>query len=676
MKRRLALFCAAALIFSLSCGAALAAAAVTGITLPIGLSVEVGASIPLDATVTPAGSGATVSWRLSSSKYASLAVTDADSCLITGKAPGRVSITAKAGSKSVTTYVIVKATQASSIKLNARSVTLNPSGDHSTYQLIQTLSPTYNADSVTWESDDESVATVSDTGLVTAAADGSAAATCTITATAVKGNKTATCQVTVAKIPDKYVRVTQNPVVPLYGTRALKATVYPADAFSDFRTVTWSVVKNPLVASVDPATGVVKGLKSGKAVIRAATSSGKYANCTVTVKLVRYSSFSASPSSKVLEKGKTFQITTKCSPLYVSYPDVTYESNDTSVATVDSKGLVTGVARGYAKITVTADKGRVTRTVTVRVIDSTTSVQVTLSAIGDVMPGGDPRKSSYDRFAKLWSSYGPDYFFAKIKGELKGVAVANLEIPLVDTSYVMQGPRSYIFRGQTKYVNALTAGGIDAVDLDNNHIMDYGSRGYSSTQAALRGHSVGYYGLGKVFYKTVNGIKIGFMGFRPDSASLSKMRAGVKAVRSQCDILVVSFHWGTEYRYAITAQQAAYGHEAVKAGADLVLGHHSHVVSGIEVYKGKYIVYGLGTIMSTVELPKDTDCFIYRHTFSVTGTTVSNADEKIIPVNMTKYKATDKQAFNDAQPIPATNADAIIAKIRTYSPNKNLSLFK
>jgi poly-gamma-glutamate synthesis protein (capsule biosynthesis protein) len=667
MKRRLAIFCAAALVLLLPFGAALAAT-VTGITLPVGLMVEVGASIALDATVTPADSGATVTWRLGSSKYTTLTVTDADSCTITGKAPGRVSVTAKAGGKSATTYVIVNAVQASSIKLNAGSVTLNPTGNNSTYQLIATLSPTYNTDSVTWASDDTSVATVSDSGLVTAVSDGSSTATCNITATTVKGSLTAVCHVTVAKIPEKYVRVTQNPVVPLYGTRPLKATVYPLDAFSDFRTVTWSVVKNPLVASVDPVTGVVTGLKKGTAVIQASTANGRSARCTVTVKLVRYSSFSASPSSKVLEKGLTFQITPKRSPLYVSYPDVTYTSNNTDVATVDSTGLVSGVARGYAKISVAADKGRVTRTVTVRVIDSTTPTEVTISAMGDVMLGGDPRKSSYDRFAKLWSSHPHSYFFNEIKDYFKGITVANLEIPLIDTSSIMQGARSYIFRGKTAYADALTAGGIDAVDLDNNHILDYGSRGYSSTRSALTARGVGYFGLGKVFYKTVNGVKIGFMGFRPTSSSVSKVKSAVKAVKSQCDIVVVSFHWGTDFVYRISAQQIAYGHAAVQGGADLVLGHHSHVVSGIEVYKGKHIVYGLGSIVSTVELPDDTDTFIYRHTFSVTGTSVSNAGFDIVPVLMT-----NSNSYNDAQPVVATGSDKtrILNKIEKYSPSSN-----
>ena len=241
-------------------------------------------------------------------------------------------------------------------------------------------------------------------------------------------------------------------------------------------------------------------------------------------------------------------------------------------------------------------------------------------------------------------------------------------MPLIDTSYVMQGSRGYIFRGRTAYAQALVEGGIDAVDLDNNHIMDYTTRGYSSTKTALSKKGVGYFGLGNVCYIVRNGIKIGFVGFRPENTSISKMKSSVKAAQSRCDIVVASFHWGVEYRKSPTAQQIAYGRAAVDAGADLVLGHHSHVVSGIELYKGKHIVYGLGTIVSTVELPDDIDTFIYQHTFSVTGTAVSNEGFEIVPVLMS-----DNKSYNDAQPVIATGSDRsrILSKIKQYSPSKN-----
>lgn len=673
MRRRLAIYCAAALILLFAAIGAQAAAVVESIALsPETSTVDVGATLELDAVITPSDTGATVTWTSSRPQYATVKKLDDDTCVITGKAMGRTTITARAGGKPVSRIITVTAPKASSIKLNAKSVTLNPSGTYSTYVLRATTTPTYHSDSIEWKTDDEEDAIISiepsqdgKTCLVTAKSDGSEEKTCTVTATLSKSGKSATCPVTVTKIPEKYVRVTTSAVVPLYKSRPLTYAVYPVDAFD--KAVTWSVFKNPLVASVDQQ-GVVTGLKSGNAVIKVTTTAnGRYALSAVTVKLVRYASFSASPSSKVLEKGTSFQIKTKRSPTYVSYPDVTFSSSNKDVATVDENGVVTGEGRGYATIIVSADKGRVTRYINVRVISSSEEIQVTVSAIGDVMLGGDPRKGSFKRFDDLWNDHGgAGYFFREIKDKFEGVVFANLEIPLIDTNGIANGSRSYIFRGRTKYAQALSAGGVNLVDLDNNHIMDYGAAGLRSTKNALPNS---YFGLGTVRYRIEKGIKIGFVGFRPENISLSKMKSSVKAVQSRCDVVIASFHWGLENRYSPTGQQIAYGRAAVDAGADLVVGHHSHLVSGIELYKGKHIVYGLGTIVSAVERPDDVDTFIYQHTFAVTGTSVSNKGFDIVPVLMTNN---GKDSYNDAQPVLAGDrASAIIAKIKRYSPSKN-----
>lgn len=683
MKRRLAAYCAVALIFLFTAIGAQATAVVEGIALSSEASfVDVGATLELDAVLTPSDTGAVIQWTSSRPQYATVRKLDDDTCVITGKAMGRTTITARAGGKSVSRIITVTAPKASSIKLNSKSVTLNPSGAYSTYELRATTTPTYHSDTVVWTAEDpDSIIDITPNGLtclVTAKSDGSEEKACTVTATLAKAEKSVACQITVTKIPEKYVRVPTSAVVPLYATRTLTAVVYPTNAFD--KAVTWEPVKNEgIVEKVDDnGEGIAqfKGVKGGTAVFRAKTANGRSALCALTVKLVRYSSLSVTPSSKTVEKGKTYEIKLKRSPTYVSYPDVDITSSDDAVATValtDGKWIVTGAGRGYAKLYVKADKGRVNRTLTVRVLDYENPVTVTVSAIGDVMLGGDPRKDSFTRFENLWK-HGADYFFEKIRGQFKSdyVVFANLEIPLIDTTYKMQGSRSYIFRGKTTYARALKEGGIDAVDLDNNHIMDYGSKGYDSTRKAVgpQGIDIGSFGLGKVCYITRKGIKIGFVGFRPENISTTQVKSTVRAVQSRCDVVIASFHWGLEHRYSPTGQQIAYGRAAVDAGADLVVGHHSHLVSGIELYKGKHIVYGLGTIVSAVERPDDVDTFIYQHTFSVTGTSVSNKGFDIVPVLMTNN---GKDSYNDAQPVLATGdrASSIISKIKRYSPSKN-----
>ncbi len=679
MKKWLILCCAAALFLAFASGAALASGVVTDVRFPEDFgSVDVGQTVTVDAIVTPADTGATVRWSSSRSQYATVRALDGDTCVIQGKRMGSTKITAKVGGKTFTKMLYVRAPKASSIKLNAKSVTLNPSGNHSTYTLTARLTPTYHSDSVEWSTSDETIVSLAPNGntcVVTARADGSSAQKATVTATLTKAKKSASATFTVTKIPEKYVRISTRTVVPLYSGRTLTATVYPTNAFN--QTVAWEVIKNPdRVKLTDNGDGTarVEGVRAGTSVIRVTAANGKSATCTVTVKLVRLSSLSVTPSSKTVEKDKTYEIKIKRSPTYVSYPDVTITSSNESVATVkqtDGKWIVTGTGRGYAKLYVSADNGRVKRTLSVRVLDYTNPTTVTVSAIGDVMLGGDPRKSSFGRFEDLWKK-GSGYFFAKIKSELKGISIANLEMPLINTSKVANGSRSYIFRGKTTYAQALKAGGVDAVDLDNNHIMDYGSSGYNSTRSAVSGQGIGSFGRGKVCYITQNGVKVGFAGFRPESISLSKMKSSVKALKQRCDVAVISFHWGTEYRYKATASQVAYGRAAVQAGADLVLGHGPHVVGGIELYRNKHIVYSLGTIISTVTLPDDTDCFIYRHTFAVTdtskGVAVSNAGFDIVPATMS-----GSTSYNDAQPQleSGSAASKIVSKIKSASPDNN-----
>ncbi len=100
------------------------------------------------------------------------------------------------------------------------------------------------------------------------------------------------------------------------------------------------------------------------------------------------------------------------------------------------------------------------------------------------------------------------------------------------------------------------------------------------------------------------------------------------------------------------------------AGADLVLGHHSHVVSGIEIYKGKHIVYGLGTFSSCIATPMDMDTFAFQQKFLVSSSGVEDGGIKIIPASIS-----GSSGSNNAQPIKLSGdaAERVKAKIRKYS---------
>ena len=173
MKRWLACLSLTALMLLLATGVAFATAVVESVDLPEGFTnVDVGATNPLIATVKPDGITADVTWTSSRKQYASVRKLADGSWVITGRAMGRTIVTARAGGKSKSRMIYVTAPKASTIRLNSRSVTLNPSGAYSTYQLRAATTPTYHSESVNCNSSDETIATVSDPGLVTAVADG------------------------------------------------------------------------------------------------------------------------------------------------------------------------------------------------------------------------------------------------------------------------------------------------------------------------------------------------------------------------------------------------------------------------------------------------------------------------------------------------------------------------
>ena len=234
MKRWIVLLSAAVLALFLLSGVAFATTVVESIALPDGVnSVDVGATLTLDATITPADTGVPIQWTSSRTQYATVKALDADTCVITGKAMGSTIITAKAGGKSVSVMFYVRKPMASSIKLNTKAKTLNPSGTYSTYLLRATTTPTYHSDTIVWSTNDPSDSIIAiepspagDTCLVTAVSDGSETENLLpSTAKLQKAGKTATCVVTVTKIPGKYVRLITSAVVPLDASRPLTATV-------------------------------------------------------------------------------------------------------------------------------------------------------------------------------------------------------------------------------------------------------------------------------------------------------------------------------------------------------------------------------------------------------------------------------------------------------------------
>ena len=360
--------------------------AVTGVRIrPSTVSIEPGETYQLTATVMPDNaSNKAVEWK---SNHPELVSVDENGLItaIKRQAGTTVYITAKTvdGGKSSTCQVTVKEPSGgevavTGISLNQTSAELEVG---KTLQLKSTITPSNATNkSVQWTSSNSAVASVDINGLVTAKAIGTAQ----ITAKTEDGGKTATVSITVKKASEQNVPVTGVSInmsslsLKVGESATLTTTIAPANATN--KGVTWTTSMSS-VATVT-SDGVVTAKAAGTAVITAKTEDGgKTATCNVTVTYtpdpggeVSVTQVTISPTSVNMTVGDTKQFSVKIDPANATNQEVSWSSSDPSVASIDSKGLVTAKAEGKATITVTANDGGVSSKATVTVNNKTVPV--------------------------------------------------------------------------------------------------------------------------------------------------------------------------------------------------------------------------------------------------------------------------------------------------------------
>ena len=302
------------------------------------------------------------------------------------------------------------------------------------------------------------------------------------------------------------------------------------------------------------------------------------------------------------------------------------------------------------------------------------SVIVTLSATGDVTIGGDTRKSGKSIFDKQLEQepLGLDFPLSNVKSifEADDLTLVNFEGTLTNTKSATKN--TYSFAAPPEYVQVLTSAGVEAVSLENNHVMDHGKAGYQDTCDTLAAAGVAYSGhLGASTFTTDTGVKIGMLAYQTFNGNYKNIYASIegdiKALRDEgCALVIVSYHWGDEKDYVPNERQVPLGRATIDAGADLVIGHHSHRMNPIEVYKGKYICYSLGNFsFAGNSKPEDMDTYIFQQRFRVyPDGTVENADMRIIPCSISSQKT-----VNDFKPTPkdADGAAALLARLDTLN---------
>ena len=344
---------AAAILLITSCGKREETAGVSSVAVtPSRVEITEGGSAVLSARVSPeAASDRAVAW---SSSDRSVATVD-KSGTVHGLRPGTATVTATAEGKSGTCAVTVKAkaVNVTEVTLDRTELTLT---EGETGTLTATVKPD-NADNrkVTWSSDKTDVATVGGDGKVTAVKPGEAV----VTVTTEDGGRTATCKVTVKAKAVNVTEVTldRTELTLTEGeTETLTATVKPDNA--DNRKVTWSSDKTD-VATVG-GDGRVTAVKAGEAVVTVTTEDGgKTASCKVTVKAktVPVTGVDVKPWSVTIGANGTTKLTCTVAPSNATNRNVRWESDNPSVATVDSDGNVRAVSAGVAKVSAVTEDG-------------------------------------------------------------------------------------------------------------------------------------------------------------------------------------------------------------------------------------------------------------------------------------------------------------------------------
>ena len=316
------------------------------------------------------------------------------------------------------------------------------------------------------------------------------------------------------------------------------------------------------------------------------------------------------------------------------------------------------------------------------------SIEITLTAVGDVTIGRNVKYNGTSIFEKeLKKQKGdPNFIFRNVKHifEQDDLTIANFEGVLANTYSIPSSKKNneFLFLASPEYASVLRNNGIEAVTMENNHVGDFGEDGVNSTIAAMESAGVAWANKNHMAVYEVQGIRIGMLAYqivpplRSDEMQADELQARVASdialAKQTCNIVTVSFHWGKELDYSPRNEspyrQITLGRAAIDAGADLVLGHHSHRINPIEKYNGKYIVYSLANCsFAGNNKPSDMCTFIFQCKFRIKDGQLVDNPFRIIPCRISSRKD-----YNDFAITPYTESDNIKTVITTLTRKDNI----
>ncbi|EUJ32135.1 putative poly-gamma-glutamate biosynthesis enzyme CapA [Listeria cornellensis FSL F6-0969] len=211
------------------------------------------------------------------------------------------------------------------------------------------------------------------------------------------------------------------------------------------------------------------------------------------------------------------------------------------------------------------------------------------------------------------------------------------------------------------HVAFLSASGVDAANLANNHTMDYFQVGYDDTLKAFQDNDIPVFNKNMPLITKIGGIQTILLGYdcrssQQSASYLAKIEADVKKYKKPNNLVIVNMHWGVEYRATPVDYQTQYGHAIIDAGADIIMGSHPHRLESVEKYNGKYIVYSMGDFAFGADptlLSRMTSMFRLRFTEDNGKVVLKNIS--IVPT----YENSDGSLNeNNYQPLPVFGDDA------------------
>lgn len=295
---------------------------------------------------------------------------------------------------------------------------------------------------------------------------------------------------------------------------------------------------------------------------------------------------------------------------------------------------------------------------------------ITISSMGDCTLGTDENFNQSRSLNAFYNSQGADYFFKNVRSILEkdDLSIVNFEGTL--TTSTTRAEKKFAFKADPEYVNILTSGSVEAANIANNHSSDYGEVSRTDTLEILEDAGIAAFGYEQVQFLDVNGVKVGLTGIYELAEHLGKkqqVKENIAALKEAgAELIIVNFHWGIELEYVPNETQKKLAHLAIDEGADLVIGHHPHVLQGIEKYKGKYIAYSLGNFcFGGNSNPQDKDTIIFQQTFTIEDGKLKEDDN----INIIPCSVSSKSNINDYCPTPLEGDEKqrVLDKIEEYS---------